>query len=120
MGRINLTNRIKHGVMMLFVVLGMVFVAPVAADEGGEGVREIRPPAGFDAGEVDISSAVKKHFDLTGKVNYKTDDRVVISDGNFKIAEDAKISSVSQGAYVGVKLNDRGEIVELKRLQSPR
>jgi len=120
MGRINLTNRIKHGVMMLFLVLGMVFVAPVAADEGGEGVREIPSPAGFDAGEVDISNAVKKHFDITGKVNYKFDDRVVISDRSFKVAEGAEISSARQGAYVGAKLNDRNEIVELKRLQPLR
>ncbi|MFP4445182.1 MAG: hypothetical protein ACLFPD_02915 [Desulfosudaceae bacterium] len=123
MGGINQTNRIKHGVMMLFVVLGMVlavFAAPVAADEGEGGVREIPSPADFDAGEVDISNAVKKHFDITGKVNYKFDDRVVISDRSFKIADGAKISSARQGAYVGAKLNDSNEIVELKRLQSPR
>jgi len=117
MGRI---NRIKLGVMIFFMVLGMVFAAPVAADEGGAGVRVIPSPAGFDAGEVDISSAVKNKFDITGEVNYQFDDRVVISDRNFKIAEDAKISSLSQGAYVGAKLNDSNEIVELKRLQSPR
>lgn len=120
MGRTNLTNRIKHGLMMLFVVLGTVFVAPVAADVGGKGIREIRPPAGFDAGEVDLSSAVKKHFDITGKVNFKFDDRVVISDRSFKIADGAKISSARQGDYVGARLNDSNEIVELKRLQSPR
>lgn len=115
-------NKIGMCLLLLsfLVVVGMFFAAPAVADEEAVNIKKIRPPAGFDAGEVDVPEAVRSNFDIVGKVDYKFEKRVVIGDRDFQIAEGAEISSVYEGTYVGARLNDRGEIVILERIQSPR
>jgi len=118
MGRINLIKGISRYVVIFLVVSGLAFVCPAVADEEEINVEEIPSPVGFDSGEVDISKAIRSYFDMTGKVDFRFDERIVISDRSFNFAEDARIPSVREGAYVGVKLNEGDEIVELRRLQS--
>ncbi|MGM0574070.1 MAG: hypothetical protein ACQESL_10005 [Bacteroidota bacterium] len=78
----------------------------------------MRPPR-FNASEKDISKAIRKQFDLAGPLDFQADGRIVIGDRNFKIAKGKRIPRFSQGDYVGLKLNDAGEVVEAQRLQQP-
>ena len=106
--------------LSVLVMAVLVLAVPGIAEEEGAGFRAIKPPAGFDAGEVDISGAVKGHFDVTGRVDFKFEDRIVIGDRNFPISSDASMVTVSEGSYVGLRLNDEGQVVSVKRLQSPQ
>ena len=64
----------------------LILTVPGIAEEEGANFRAIKPPVGFDAGEVNISGAVKDHFDVTGRVDFKFEDRIVIGDRNFPIS----------------------------------
>ena len=63
---------------------------------------------------------VQKVYDVTGQLNSKYDERVVINDGNFNLGSYFMASDIEEGDYVGAKLNDQGEVVKLKKFQPPR
>lgn len=87
--------------------------------KGEHAIEKIRPVPEYDASEKDFSESARRRFNVVGPLDYKFEDRIVVGDVTFPIAQDYSVSSVRQGAYVGVKLNDAGEVVAIKRLQSP-
>ncbi|MBA2880643.1 hypothetical protein HNR65_000961 [Desulfosalsimonas propionicica] len=83
-------------------------------------IERIRPAPNYNSSETDFSKTTRKYFDVIGPLDYKFDTRIVVGDRNFNIAGNkARTTGVREGDYVGVRFNDEGEVIEVKRLKRP-
>ena len=102
----------------LFFVLMIVasHISPICAFEG-----EGNSKAPSLSSNLPINAkSVQEFYDVTGQLDSKYDDRVVINDGNFNLGSYFITSEIEEGDYVGAKLNDQGEVVKLKKFQPPQ
>ncbi|MFO7840235.1 MAG: hypothetical protein R6X08_12145 [Desulfosalsimonadaceae bacterium] len=101
------------------LILVLAVAAPAFSGENQARIKGVKPAPHFDAEETNISKAVRSRFDVIGKVNAAFEDRVVISDRNFRLAPDADTHALREGAFIGANLNDEGEITAAEPLEQP-
>ncbi len=114
------------GVVICVLLLLIVVVVPdgvfaqSSADEDQEisfVIKKIQIPPDFNADEFDYSSAIDKKFHITGTLDAIYKERIVVNDIEIQLTNKDILSGVSKGNYVGVKLDEAGQAVQIKRLQ---
>ncbi|HMA67082.1 MAG TPA: hypothetical protein VKO20_04615 [Desulfosalsimonadaceae bacterium] len=101
------------------LILVLAAASPALGGEDQARIKGVKPPPHFDAEETNISKTVRSRFDVVGTVNATFEDRVVISDRNFRLAPDADTHALREGAFIGASLNDEGEITAAEPLEQP-
>lgn len=106
----------------IFIGAALLFVgsAGIAFADNNDSfeIEKIKPVSRFDADEIDYKEAVEKKFDLKGTLDAVYDDRVVIGDTSFALKDSDKISGINVGDYVGVDLDQNGNVLLIDRIQS--
>lgn len=105
--------------MVVVFATGVLFVPSGLAreEEGIPAIEPIQPVPGFNSEEIDFSEMAERYFHITGTLDYKFDDRIVVGDRNLKVAKNVSVSRIRVGAYVGVRLDDAGKVIEVKRIK---
>jgi len=104
--------------MLMFLIVFFLTVSiSVAGDSMGE-ILQFQPPVRFDSGEEDIVGAVMRHFDVVHVIDLITSDknRIVVGDRSYNIAPGVRMTGLREGMYVGLKLNDKKEVVVVEQL----
>lgn len=101
------------------VLLSMVF-SPAFADDDPQ-IQSFEKPAKFDVDGKDIEKAVHRKFDVVHEVFLiaSKKDRIVVGDMSFNLADGVSTAGVSEGMYVGLKLNPQREVIAIERLRKP-
>jgi len=102
------------GVAMLFILPNWGY-----AESDRVKIDKIQPPPEFDFDERQISYILNRRFNDFGFIDSFNEERIVVGDVEYKMAPNASLSSVNEGNFVGVQLNDSGRVVGVERLQGP-
>lgn len=114
--RANRKNIPGYGVLISCVALMVVLTGWGA--QAKDDIQQIQSAPGFSASEIDISRKVREYFDFIGPVDSRFDDRLVVGDRSFKFQRGHSFFGIRQGSIVGIRLNEVGEVIEIKRLQN--
>ena len=104
-------------VMAMGLLLPPAGYAGEPGNESGPVVKKIQDPPEFEAGKVIKSGQLEDFFDATGTVNRVDDKAIILGDRWFEIADDVRMTGISRGDHIGIRLNKNREVVDFERLR---
>ncbi len=103
--------------LILITVAGCLVSVNCFADGADAGIKEFKKPAAFNSGEMDLENIEARMYRATGIVDAITDKAIAIGDVQYTIAPGVRISC-PVGSFVGIKVDDRGDVIACEPVQS--
>lgn len=109
----------KGLVALLLTILCLAAGNPMAFADDRSQLKSLKPPANFDADEIDISREAVHRFDFLGVIDHISpyEPRVVVSDTSFDLAPGVRTTGLDRGMNVGLKLDSNRKVVVIERLK---
>ena len=105
--------------LILITVAGCLVSANCLADNADAGIKEFKKPSVFNSGEMDLKNIEERMYRVRGVVDAVNDKSITIGDIQYTIAPRTHISC-RVGAFVGLKLNDRGDVIACESVRLPQ
>ena len=108
---------IKWLLMVLFLSL-LTAPAGWADDKNKLSIQPIKPPARFDAEDIDAQKALENRYDHIGPFDSKSEHGIVVGDVGFELADRfaAPSGRLNQGTIVGLVLNENRKVIAIEVL----
>ncbi len=119
----HICSKLCYGLIMLTLLM-IFFVGNVAAGEKDassvDSIIKINPVPKFDSDNIDYTNIAESYFDIIVTLDFVGDKWLVYSDHTIYFAPGFRKPNISTGTLVGIRLNKKGEVVECRRLKTPR
>ena len=112
----------KMGLISLYLLAAgyMLISTPfISFAEDAPAIKDINPPPVSSPAEMDLENIESQVFRATGIVDAVDDTRIVIGDIQYTIEPGVSLHC-KVGSFVGIKVNDEGNVIDCKHLSPNR